>query len=430
MPTLSPLSELRRALNAGDATPRTVARETIARANSGGSRNAYIYFEAEALLRQAEELTAGAALYGVPISLKDCFDLAGTVTTAGSRFYAARNPIAVKDSAVAGRMRAAGCAITGKTHLHPLAYGITGQSADYGDALQPRDVALLTGGSSSGACMSVQEGSALAAIGTDTGGSVRVPAALCRLTGYRASHGLTDREGWFPGGWEGGAHLAPSFDTLGLIMRDPRDVAAIAQALFGVPLEAGVRRAVRIGCVPGTFLHDAAEDVLAGYAGWKQQMQERGAEIKEIDTEPWGEAMEIFAAIQAHEAAQIHTGHFAEFEASIAQRLAWGAGIAASELAALRRRHERFRAELMRLFGEYEFLMLPAAPVSRLLAADDHAETRAKMLRYTAPFSLGGVPSVSLPGEAIGGPFGTGVVVAAGTGGDAGLLGFVGGLVG
>ena len=102
--------------------------------------------------------------------------------------------------------------ITGKTHLHPLAYGITGENPEFGDCLQPGDDGALTGGSSSGACASVMEGSAVAAIGTDTGGSIRVPAALCGLAGYRASLGRGD--------WRGAAHLAPSFDTMGWLFRD------------------------------------------------------------------------------------------------------------------------------------------------------------------------------------------------------------------
>ena len=117
----------------------------------------------------------------------------------------------------------------GKTHLHQLAYGITGENEDYGNSQQPRDRTLLTGGSSSGAVASVQEGSAMVAVGTDTGGSVRVPAALCGMAGYRASHGLFPEDVC----WNGGAHLAVSFDTLGLLFEDLRDGPVLGQAVFG-----------------------------------------------------------------------------------------------------------------------------------------------------------------------------------------------------
>src|SRR5258708_4113302 len=161
---------------------------------------------------------------------KDCFDLEGFRTTAGARFYADKNEIAREDSAVAKRLRAQGAVITGKTNLHPLAYGITGENRDFGDCLQPVNPNLLTGGSTSGGAASVQEGSAVAAIGTDTGGSIRVPAALCGLAGYRASLGLAwDRELW-----RGGIPLAQSFDTLGWIFRDLHDAALLAEGLFGL----------------------------------------------------------------------------------------------------------------------------------------------------------------------------------------------------
>ena len=111
--------------------------------------------------------------------------------------------------------------------MQMLAYGITGENRDYGDCVQPADPTSLTGGSSSGSAAAIQEGSAVAAIGTDTGGSIRAPAALCGLAGYRASLGLGD--------WRGGAHLAESFDTIGWLCRDLRDLPRLAQALFTLP---------------------------------------------------------------------------------------------------------------------------------------------------------------------------------------------------
>src|SRR5579862_4033834 len=186
------------------------------------TRNTYI-----TLLKSDPHQKKGP-LQNLPISLKDCFDLAGTVTTCGSRFYAQHNTPAPKNSWVAQRLLDLGAILTGKTHLHQLAYGITGENADYGDCLQPRDATLLTGGSSSGAAASVQEGSALAGIGTDTGGSIRVPAALCGLAGYRASIELAHERRL----WRGGVHLAQSFDTLGWLFRDLRDAPLLAEALF------------------------------------------------------------------------------------------------------------------------------------------------------------------------------------------------------
>src|SRR5277367_5657742 len=152
----------------GEVTPREVTEQALSRANSNAERNVYIALDAEKALREAEELPArfrGMArptLYGLPVSLKDLFDLQGFPTSCGSRFYAESGGVAVEDSAVAARLRSQGAVIVGKTHLHQLAYGITGENPDYGDCLQPDAPQWLTGGSSSGAAASVMEGSALA----------------------------------------------------------------------------------------------------------------------------------------------------------------------------------------------------------------------------------------------------------------------------
>src|SRR6202046_1165128 len=228
---MSPLSPMQTSLSSRG--PVQLAEEAFAHANSNAGRNVFLAMDQQRTLEEAEALNARLPkrppLFGVPIAIKDCFDAAGYPTTCGSRFYAARNGFAKADSAVVARLRQAGAVIMGKTHLHQLAYGITGENSEYGDCVQPRDAALLTGGSSSGSAASVQEGSAVAAIGTDTGGSIRVPAALCGLAGYRATIGLGGAQMW-----DGGLHLAPSFDTIGWLFRDLRDGPALANALLGV----------------------------------------------------------------------------------------------------------------------------------------------------------------------------------------------------
>ena len=419
----SPLTLLRQALTSRRITPRDVARTTIEHANSNQSRNTYLYFNADDIRHRAASPIEVGQLFGVPISLKDCFDLAGTRTTCGSHFYAAFNAPASQNSAVAQSILRSGALMTGKTHLHPLAYGITGQNPDYGDCLQPRDATVLTGGSSSGAVASVQEGSALVGIGTDTGGSIRVPAALGGLTGFRASHSLASSDGWFPRAWDGAAHLAPSFDTLGFILRDPRDVAPIADALFGIPVGT-IRSSLKIGCVPQSFLHDCQPDVLSAYHSWKEVLASMGASMHEIDTSWWSDAFDVFAAIQAHEASQIHSGHYPQFDEAIKARLEWGASLALNEVDALRLRHQQFRAEMDNLFSRLDLLILPASPVSRLVASTDLSDARRKILRYTTPFSLAGLPALSLPGEIIGAAFGTGVQIAAAPGDDPMLIAF------
>lgn len=423
--TLGPLQQLRAALASGETTPRTAAEQALSRANSNRNRNVFLALDAERVLGEADALAVRfrdrpkPPLYGLPIALKDCFDLAGFVTSCGSRFYAAKNGLAQEDSAVAARLRSLGAVIIGKTHLHQLAYGITGENPDYGDCLQPRNPRWFTGGSSSGSAASVQEGSAVAAIGTDTGGSVRVPAALCGLAGYRASIGFAHAYGL----WRGGVHLAESFDTLGWLFRDLADAPLLAAALFGVLVPARAEMHVRIGSVGSLFLRDSEPAVLESFTRWQNRLGDAGAEVVPIDTSFWDEAYDIFAPIQSHEAAAIHTartgGDFSEFEASIRERLAWGASIPAEEVARLRQRHAAFRERMDVLLGEHDFLILPCSPLGQLVAGADHGHTRRTILRYTTPLSLTGAPVISLPSDD-----GAGMQLAAARGADGRLLAY------
>jgi aspartyl-tRNA(Asn)/glutamyl-tRNA(Gln) amidotransferase subunit A len=334
-----------------------------------------------------------SALWGLPISVKDCFDLAGAPTSCGVRFYRDRNGKAARNSWLVEQLRAAGAVITGKTHLHPLAYGITGKNAEFGDCVQPRDSGALTGGSSSGAAASVQEGSAVAAIGTDTGGSIRAPAALCGLAGYRATHGRGD--------WRGGAHLAESFDTMGWLFRDLQDApylaAPFAPAKTSPAQSSQARLFTRFAFVHDSFLHDCEPEVVTGFRRVIRELENLGLEARTIETGWWSDAVDIYAPLQAFEAAQIHAGNFDQFAPAIRDRLMGGAGLTPAEVSALRQRHRAFRAHMDELFAAHELLLLPSIPVSRLAAGADHSQTRMRLLRYTAPFSLAGTPTIAIP---------------------------------
>ncbi len=420
-----PVQQLCEQLARGDVTPRAAVEEALSRANSNASHNAYLALDAEKVREEADTLPRRfppvdkPPLYGVPVSIKDCFDVAGFPTTLGSRFYAARNAVARENSAVASRLRSQGAIIIGKTHMHPLAYGITGENPDYGDCVQPRDAQRLTGGSSSGAAASVQEQSALAAIGTDTGGSVRVPAALCGLAGYRASVELAQRSGL----WRGGVHLALTFDTLGWLFQDLRDAPLLAEALFDLHIPDETQTSFRIGCVRDDFLHDSDAQVLAGFAEWKRKLTDSGATIIPADTGYWDEALEIYTAITAHEAAAIHGaktgGDFSHFPAAIAERLAWGASISAAEIEQFRARHVKFRDQADAQLRDYDFFLAPCAALHALTVGTDHKQSRQAILRYTTPMSLVGAPVVTQPMAG-----GAGVQLIAPRNSDARLLGF------
>jgi aspartyl-tRNA(Asn)/glutamyl-tRNA(Gln) amidotransferase subunit A len=416
-PRPSPIAALLAAYKSGKTDPLAQVRLSLSRANSNASRNTYIALNSDWTLaeaqRQIDRATYSGAslpLFGLPVSLKDCFDLTGFPTSSGSKFYAAHKQNASADSWVAARLRAAGAIITGKAHLHQLAYGITGENRDYGDCLQPADAGLLTGGSSSGAAASIQEGSALAAIGTDTGGSVRAPAALCGLAGYRSSLGVGD--------WTGGDHLAPSFDTIGWLCRDLRDLPFLAEALFDLPSENPASHKPRIGILTGSLLETCEPQIHTAMNAWQDRLLRAGCEVQPFDPPFWPEAWDIYAPLQAAEAAKIHAGFFHEFDPVIAGRLEWGASLSEDEIKKLRQRHANFRSQHEQLFREFDFLLAPISPLTRLLAGAGHTDTRARLLRLTTPASLGGNPAIVLPSPQ------TGLQLIAATNADRRLLRF------
>jgi Asp-tRNA(Asn)/Glu-tRNA(Gln) amidotransferase A subunit family amidase len=397
------IRSLREALAKGELKPSELVTSAMTRSNQNAGHNTYLWQDSAwtmAEAARAEAIPRGrggplgdgrSSLWGLPISVKDCFDLAGAPTSCGVQFYRDLNGTASHDSWLVENLRSAGAVITGKTHLHPLAYGITGENPEFGDCEQPGKAGALTGGSSSGAAASVLEGSAVAAIGTDTGGSVRAPAALCGLAGYRASLGRGD--------WRGGAHLAPSFDTMGWLFRDLKDGPLLAEIL-APGINAAKRSFERFAMIDASFLHDCEPAIVESLHAIADELSALGVQPSTINVDWWAESFEIFAPIQAWEAARIHAGHFERFQPALRERLEWGSRITGAEIASLRKRHAEFVSRMDELLARHELLLLPASPVVRLTAGADHSKTRGRLLRYTTPLSLAGNPIVTIPGSA------------------------------
>ena len=390
-----------RTVLAGEALrPSQLVAQAFAHSNGNASRNTYLWQDwdwTRAEAARAESVPTGdggeftddrSPFWGLPISVKDCFDLAGAPTSCGTTYYRDLNGPAKRDSWLVEQLRAAGAVITGKTHMHPLAYGITGENPDFGDCFQPGNPSALTGGSSSGAAASVLEGSAVAAVGTDTGGSIRVPAALCGLVGYRASLSR--------GNWRGGFHLAESFDTMGWLFRDLRDAPLFA-APFAQSNPPQPKPFTRFACVAGSFLAGCEPEVVDSFHALIRELESLGLKGRAIEPEWWNDSMEIYAPIQASEAARYHAGNFEHIQPDIRERLDWGVRIGACEIAALRQRHASFCARMDDLFAAHQLILLPCAPVAKLATGADHSQTRARLLRYTTPFSLAGVPTIAIP---------------------------------
>ena len=333
-------------------------------------------------------------LYGIPISIKDCFDVAGNVTTCGSRFYAEINPPAEKNSWVAQRLLDAGAILTGKTHLHQLAYGVTGENADYGDCVQPRDATLLTGGSSSGAAASVQEGSALVAIGTDTGGSVRVPSTLCGLAGYRASHGRQHAKNAGPAGTTSPQPLIPSASSSAIFATPPPSQmpSSTSHPFFS---NQGSRR-LRQATTSSTT------------ASLKSSTPTKPGSNTSRTTEPHFPRSTRPSGTKSSPSTRPSSR--AKPPPSIAATSSTS-NPSSPTVSTYRSLHPRCRTsksppaprhpsaiKCPRSSETFDFLIAPCVPVSKLEAGRDHTESRKAILRYTTPASLAGLPAVTLPG--------------------------------
>ena len=231
--------------------------------------------------------------------------------------------------------------------------------------------------------------------------------------GYRASIGR--------GEWRGGAHLAPSFDTIGWLFRDLEDAPLLAET-FASGQDVAVGEFKNFAVVHDEFLHDCEPEIVAALHTIRDELRSLGLRSSTVDVSWWYRAFEIYAAIQAREAAEIHSGNFGRFAPAIRERLEWGAGISEAELAERREQHEAFRARLDDLLREHELLLLPASPVTKLNIGADHSQSRKRILRYTTPFSLGGNPVVTIPGSA------GGMQIAAAREGDESLLQLAAGL--
>jgi Asp-tRNA(Asn)/Glu-tRNA(Gln) amidotransferase A subunit family amidase len=191
----------------------------------------------------------------------------------------------------------------------------------------------------------------------------------------------------------------------------------LADALLGVA-QVPAPQSVTVGVVGDSFVEDCAPAVLEVYRDQQEQLRRAGAILNVFEPDFWADTRDIFAPIQAHEAAAIHHGNFNHLEPSIAERLAWGEARTASEIESSRRRHDAFCDRMRLLFMQYDFLIMPCAPISALEVGVDHSVTRPRILRYTTPGSLAGVPVVALTAP------GGGVQLMGARGDDGRLLAF------
>ena len=396
-----PLASLAADLASGATTSRDLVEAAIAAAEDrdGEGDRVFLRLDAERARAEAEASdrlrAAGivaSPLAGLPVSIKDLFDVAGEVTTAASRTLADMPP-ARRDSAVVARIRAAGGIPFGRTNLTEFAYSGIGINPHFGTPKNPWDRARgrIPGGSSAGAAVSVTDGMAAAALGSDTGGSVRIPAALCGLTGFKTTTGRIPLDGVFPlsNTLDSAGPLAPSVACCALLDavmagRDPFAAAA--------PLPV---KGMRLG-VAATLAQDGMDGTVgAAFQAALSALSAAGAAVRDIALEDMGRIPEVsvHGGILGAEAYALHRARLAErgtmVDPRVRVRIERGANISSADLLDILAARAEIRARTDAVTADYDAVLMPtvaviAPPIDDIIASDDlYAEMNPFILRNT-----------------------------------------------
>ena len=405
---------LGRLLAAGALDPRAACEQALARAGEPAARHAFVALTPERARREAAASAArlrgerpASPLDGVPVAWKDLFDVAGTPTTAASATRREAPP-ADADAPVVARLAAAGLVCVGKTNLSELAFSGLGLNALYGTPANPCGSAAdarVPGGSSAGAAVAVAAGVVPCAIGTDTSGSVRIPAAFCGLVGFRPSSARVERRGMLP--------LAPSLAAVGAIARTVADVRVLDALLRGAaprPACAPEPAALRLAVPAGELVDDAAEDVRACFEAALERLQAAGVRVERRPLPALARAQALIdehGSVVAAEAFRTHERLLAGparalLEPRVRRRLEGGRAVLEHGLAPLLAARAALQAELeaqldgaLLAFPTVRHTAPPLAPLER----DDElfARVNNRTLRSTMLGSYLDLPGVSLP---------------------------------
>jgi aspartyl-tRNA(Asn)/glutamyl-tRNA(Gln) amidotransferase subunit A len=377
--------------------------------------NAYLTVLSESALAAAtaaEQAVMNGAplgpLHGIPIALKDNCDVAGVRLTAGTKFL--REHVATTDSEVAACLQQAGAILLGKLHMHEWAIGATTRNPHFGPCRNPWDPQRIPGGSSGGSGAAVAADMTLAAIGTDTGGSVRIPAALNGVSGIRPTVGRVSIRGVVPVSW--------TFDTIGPMARRAEDVAHLLQVVAGydpeeptsvaVPVPdylAGLRTGVkdlRIGLLGGHFLREPEPAVIAAVKKAAQVFVELGAQVEEIELMGAEDVIDRMSELILADAAAFHQSRMAErpqdFGQDVMTRLRRGASMTGVQYALARQEQRRWQRSIEQVLTRHDLLLAPTCGLGApLIEESDGVETTRLLTRFTYPLNFAAVPVLSIP---------------------------------
>jgi aspartyl-tRNA(Asn)/glutamyl-tRNA(Gln) amidotransferase subunit A len=348
------------------------------------------------------------ALRGIPIAVKDLFDTAGVRTTAGSLFF--KDNIPATDAFVVEKLREAGALIIGKTNTHEIALGITGNNPHYGTARNPWDKTRIPGGSSSGSAIAVATGMAVAALGTDTGGSIRIPASLCGVVGLKPTFGRVSTRGVFPLSW--------NLDHVGPLTTCVRDAALMLQVISAYdPLDAASIKMLtgdylghliddmegrKIALGVGEFINTADPEVVSAGCDAAKVFESMGCKVQEVNVDWMRDAAVANRIMTQADGAAVHRDRLKEhpemFGDDIRRRLEDGAKTTSTEYILARRTQTEVRKRCEAFFESYDFMLIPTTPIAApTIEGHDAVEQAGRLTRFTAPFNLAGLPALSLP---------------------------------
>jgi aspartyl-tRNA(Asn)/glutamyl-tRNA(Gln) amidotransferase subunit A len=352
--------------------------------------------------------SSSKTLRGIPVAIKDLFDMTGIRTTIGSKFFA--DHVAQQDAFVVEKLKQAGAVIMGKTNTHEIALGITGNNPHYGTARNPWNSTRIPGGSSSGSAIAVATGMALGALGTDTGGSIRIPASLCGVVGFKPTFGRVSLRGVFPLSWnlDHVGPLAKSVKDIALMLQiiavydplDPASVKMLTGEYLGHLADSVKGRKVALGV--GEFIETSDPEVLNTVREAAKVFESLGCKVEELDVSWLQEAALANKLMTQSDGATVHRDRLKEhpelFGDDIRRRLEDGANTSLTDYILARRTQAEVKKKFEQFFESYDFLLSPTTPIpAPTIEGHDAVEQAGRLTRFTAPFNLAGLPALSLP---------------------------------